>query len=340
MAGYRRLGHDGRFQARSARSEFEREKLDATTMSIPLAKHLASTDKKTRDKAVMALRAFLSDDSQEPISKADMDKLWKGIFYCFWMSDKPLVQQALASELAEVLSTISSLSLSLSFLRGFWEATVREWSGIDRLRLDKYYMLVRRFVNATFRLLGRSKWDKSACETCNDILTLSLNTLFSPADIRVPTSLAYHLADIFVEELEKALTTASEPMPPAPLSTLLSPFFTLAARTPTSATYKRIQSELFTPLFSALSLPQPEDQPPQKRIRLEAGVPQQAYPTLVSNACFDNPSDGRIAAVILRKKLLRRIFEIASEPDTRDSSRRKMYALFKESTDDDATEEG
>ena len=50
------------------------------------------------------------------------------------MSDKPLVQQALASELAEILLTIESTTSSLAFLRGFWETTVREWNGIDRLR--------------------------------------------------------------------------------------------------------------------------------------------------------------------------------------------------------------
>lgn len=50
------------------------------------------------------------------------------------MSDKPLVQQALASEIAEILLTITSNTASLGFLRGFWEAIVREWSGIDRLR--------------------------------------------------------------------------------------------------------------------------------------------------------------------------------------------------------------
>jgi ribosomal RNA-processing protein 1 len=80
-----------------------------------------------------------------------MDKLWKGIFYCastktfqslfysslapgFWMSDKPLVQQGLATELAELILTIATTSASLAFLRGFWETTVREWNGIDRLR--------------------------------------------------------------------------------------------------------------------------------------------------------------------------------------------------------------
>ncbi|KAJ7161412.1 nucleolar protein,Nop52-domain-containing protein [Mycena crocata] len=308
-------------------------------MNPPLAKYLASADKKIRDKAINSLSVFLSDDSQDPISKADMDKLWKGIFYCFWMSDKPLVQQALASDLAELLLNITNLPSSLAFLRGFWETTVREWNGIDRLRLDKYYMLVRRFVNATFRLLGRSKWDKSACDSCNDMLTREGGPL-CPTDIRVPTSLAYHLSDIFIEELDKAVAAAPEPMLPVPLSTLLTPFFTLAARTPTSITYKRIQSELFTPLLSALSPPPPENQPPAaKRICLDPAV-QQEYPALVANVCFDSPSEGKVEGTILRKKLLRRIFEIASEPDTRDSSRRKMYALFKDSTEDDAGEEG
>lgn len=51
------------------------------------------------------------------------------------MSDKPLVQQALASELAELLLAISTVEASLAFLRAFWEATVREWNGLDRLRL-------------------------------------------------------------------------------------------------------------------------------------------------------------------------------------------------------------
>jgi ribosomal RNA-processing protein 1 len=52
----------------------------------------------------------------------------------FWMSDKPLVQQALASEMAELILTINSTTSSLAFLRGFWVTMVREWGGIDRLR--------------------------------------------------------------------------------------------------------------------------------------------------------------------------------------------------------------
>ena len=107
-------------------------------------------DKKTRDKAVKSLAQFLSTPGQDVLSSLEMAKLWKGIFYCmssdlmlicasnasegYWMSDKPLVQQALSSELANILLVISSMDSALAFLAGFWGATVREWNGIDRLR--------------------------------------------------------------------------------------------------------------------------------------------------------------------------------------------------------------
>lgn len=66
------------------------------------------------------------------------------------MSDKPLIQQSLASDLAELLilinpSTPSSqdynkarFGAAIGFLRGFWEAIVREWNGVDRLRWVLY----------------------------------------------------------------------------------------------------------------------------------------------------------------------------------------------------------
>ena len=112
---------------------------------------LTIADKRTRDKAVKSLASFLSSREQDVLPSAEMAKLWKGIFYCehaltqtsvlypdsaqgFWMSDKPLVQQALSSELAELLLVIPSTKASLSFLQGFWESIVREWNGIDRLR--------------------------------------------------------------------------------------------------------------------------------------------------------------------------------------------------------------
>jgi ribosomal RNA-processing protein 1 len=61
------------------------------------------------------------------------------------MSDKPLVQQALAADLAELLLQIDPrpsgeenegerFQAAVAFLRGFWRVIVREWEGLDRLR--------------------------------------------------------------------------------------------------------------------------------------------------------------------------------------------------------------
>jgi ribosomal RNA-processing protein 1 len=67
------------------------------------------------------------------------------------MSDKPLIQQALASELAEILLKIPSAVASLDFLSGFWEVTVREWNGIDRLRYAKSFLTYLAYI---FRIPG------------------------------------------------------------------------------------------------------------------------------------------------------------------------------------------
>lgn len=181
-------------------------------LSFHLVSHKLLVDKKTRDKAVKHLALFLSNPENNALPEIEIAKLWKGLFYCrssfsfitscltylsgFWMSDKRRVQQDLAQELAEILLTITSISSSLSFLRGFWITTVREWNGIDRLRyvlhafptlfaaessprMDKYYMLVRRFLNASFRLLIRAKWDPSALQEYTSILTNTGGPLWS-----------------------------------------------------------------------------------------------------------------------------------------------------------------
>ena len=222
--------------------------------------------------------------------------------------------------------------------------------------IDKYYMLIRRFVNASFRLLMRAKWDSGACKEYNSILTdrggplwyalvvvhnaPAIHDLFcSPDDTRVPTSLAYHLSDIYLEELDKALANSPVESPlPAPLSTLLAPFFVLSSRTPTTITYQRIQTALIDPLLTALSpRVDSDDQPSRKRPRLSSPT----FDNLVSNSCASEPvSEGAQSTLSLRKIVLKQLFDVASEPDTRDANRRRLYALWKERAEDDEEASG
>lgn len=74
------------------------------------------------------------------------DKLCLGIFFCFWHSDKPLVQHECAAKIVQLLHTPPTYELRRKFLKSMFAALVREWGKIDKWRVDKYLSLVRELV--------------------------------------------------------------------------------------------------------------------------------------------------------------------------------------------------
>lgn len=155
----------------------------------------------------------------------------------------------------------------------------------------------------------------------------------------MPVGLTYHVCQIYLEELNKAIgieaEDESEHHSPAPLLTLLAPLFTLAARAPITRTYDRVQEDAFVPLLDTLKPSEEEDGPrSRKRPRLEAGVSSAPLAHLVANACANDPKDGPQKSAVLLKALLDQIMNKAGEDGTRDASRRRMYALYKKYADD------
>ncbi|WVQ78924.1 hypothetical protein IAT38_001016 [Cryptococcus sp. DSM 104549] len=318
---------------------------------MPLGKQLAHTDKKVRDRAVESLIAFLSQggdvegesSSYVRLGDAEMAKLWKGLFYCFWMSDKPLVQQRLAADLAELLLQIKPASgdtadrfeASLGFLEGFWDAIVREWAGIDRLRMDKYYLLIRRYVNATFRLLAREGWEKSAVERVNQVLVKNGGAM-TWEDRRVPTSIATHLGDIYLEELDKALGMPEvDSQPACPLTTVLLPHTLLLTRTTTPTVHTRLMDAVFTPLLTSLELASSavnEDERPSKKAK--KSEPMYAHIVMHSSAGEAGQQE-RSSPSQLRKALLKSMFVTAADGKAGESNRRKVYKVWREEGGDD-----
>jgi hypothetical protein len=66
----------------------------------------------------------------------------------------------------------------------------------------------------------------------------------SPTDVRVPASFTFHLAEIYLEELEKAVCV-SDFAHPRPHPRIIPPFIFLAAHTPTNTMYKPILKNWF-----------------------------------------------------------------------------------------------
>ncbi|CAG9572124.1 conserved hypothetical protein [Leishmania major strain Friedlin] len=75
-------------------------------------------------------------------------KLCRGIHYCLWHSDKPLVQLACAQKIADLLHAPRTTRCKVLFYGCLFRVLAREWPTIDRYRMDKYLALVRRMVFA------------------------------------------------------------------------------------------------------------------------------------------------------------------------------------------------
>ncbi|KAK6353759.1 hypothetical protein TWF730_008186 [Orbilia blumenaviensis] len=177
---------------------------DSSIQQTPFIKQLAANDRPTRDKAVESLKAYLS--SSRTFTQSDFLKLWKGLFYCMWLSDRPRTQQRLADELASLVEVLKPHNV-ITFLEAFWTTMTREWTSIDSLRMDKFMLLVRRYLAAELRRLKAAGWDEGVVRRRNEVLE---GTALHPTNSKMPDGLRYHVIDIFVDELIKATKVEKE----------------------------------------------------------------------------------------------------------------------------------
>jgi ribosomal RNA-processing protein 1 len=182
----------------------------------PFLKQLAARDRHVRDKAVQNLRTYLAH--RTTFSQLELLKLWKGLFYCMWLSDKPRTQQALARDLAGLVDVLPQETF-VPYMEAFWETMRREWMGIDVLRMDKFLYLVRQYVRAGWGYFDRRGWrDEELLEAYLEVLG---RIPLSARDAKVPDGMRYHMIDIWVDEMDKVDEKREGKMPMEKLLQLL-----------------------------------------------------------------------------------------------------------------------
>ncbi|KAM0723239.1 hypothetical protein Q7P37_001439 [Cladosporium fusiforme] len=202
--------------------------------SSPFIKQLASSNRTTRDRALSTLRTYLKRNAN--LSESECLKLWKGLYYTMWMSDKPRNQQQLARDLAALLHVLTTRQNFLTFVDGFWKTMSREWSGIDALRMDKFLYLVRCYVQEGFQYLRKARWEEELVEEYLGVLEA---TPFEARDVRIPNGLRYHVMDLYVDELDKADEDSV-----APVEKLVAPLRRMGKESPNKAARKRVAEAL------------------------------------------------------------------------------------------------
>ena len=74
-------------------------------------------------------------------TELELLKLWKGLFFCMWMSDKPLVQEQLAEDLSQLVHVFPHRQDGVTFCHTFFTTMAREWHSIDVIRREKFMMV-------------------------------------------------------------------------------------------------------------------------------------------------------------------------------------------------------
>ncbi|KAG7397265.1 ribosomal RNA-processing protein 1 [Phytophthora boehmeriae] len=265
--------------------------------------HLAHTEKKYRDRALKKLTIYLT--RKQEWTELEWDKLWKALFYCMWMSDKRPVQEELSTNLASLIHKIPTPELALKFVHSFFRTMHREWHGLDGLRLDKFYSLVRKFVRESVALLRVQDWDEALAEEFVTILSAEVVS-------QLPNGLRMHLADLYLVEIYNA---ASKDVTTEAFVTLLEPFFALLGSEYDKTVFKRVRELVFEAMVTDYKFgPQPE-----KELEENDETDEEQ----------EEEEEDKVFEKVELEQVQHRIFALASADDTAERNRSALYTLYK-----------
>ncbi|XP_062257887.1 ribosomal RNA processing protein 1 homolog isoform X6 [Platichthys flesus] len=212
---------------------------------IQFAQKLASNEKPVRTKAIKKLRKYINVRSQKEtdgFTDDELLKLWKGLFYCLWMQDKPLLQEDLSNQISNLIHSFNHIDGQFSYLESFLLTFKREWTGIDRLRMDKFFQLVRLMFKQSFEMLKRKNWESSVVARFLELLTAQLLRGGSAA----PSGLQFHILDLYMTEL--AAVGSSELTANQNLM-FIEPFCKTAAKTKDRTLFRAICNSIFSSII-------------------------------------------------------------------------------------------
>uniref|UniRef100_H2N2X1 Ribosomal RNA processing 1 n=1 Tax=Oryzias latipes TaxID=8090 RepID=H2N2X1_ORYLA len=210
---------------------------------VQLAQRLASNEKPVRTRALRKLKKYISarEGAAGGFSAEELLKLWKGLFYCLWMQDKPLLQEELSSQISNLVHSFPHTDKQLLFFQSFLQTMKREWTGIDRLRMDKFFQLIRFMFRQTFEVLKRNSWDSRAVTGFLELLGSQL----LQSDSETPAGLQLHILELYLTELAavgSAELTAEQNL------TFIDPFF-LTAEPPEPMLFSAICRSIFSTII-------------------------------------------------------------------------------------------
>ncbi|XP_063558763.1 ribosomal RNA processing protein 1 homolog A isoform X2 [Gorilla gorilla gorilla] len=306
---------------------------------IQLAQRLAGNEQVTRDRAVRKLRKYIVARTQRAaggFTHGELLKVWKGLFYCMWMQDKPLLQEELGRTISQLVHAFQTTEAQHLFLQAFWQTMNREWTGIDRLRLDKFYMLMRMVLNESLKVLKMRGWEERQIE---ELLELLMTEILHPSS-QAPNGVKSHFIEIFLEELTKV---GAEELTADQNLKFIDPFCRIAARTKDSLVLNNITRGIFETIVEQAPLAiedllneldaQDEEVASDSDESSEGGSICRAEPEAGEEQAGDDRDSGGPVLQFDYEAVANRLFEMASRQSTPSQNRKRLYKVIRKLQD-------
>ena len=209
---------------------------------ISFAKRLAHNNKDTRKAALKKVKRWLVTKSKQgALDHDEIIKIWKGLHYSMWYSDKPLTQESLALDISQIVSLLPDMGDAINFFGGFCETIAREWAGIDRQRLDKFYMFIKTALKCVLEFCAANDWKEEIVK--NVVETLDIRIINSQCPDSISVFISEHLYTLYTE-------VCTDSTSPFFITELLSCYVTVLSKTPKKDLSQVLMSNLFTPIIS------------------------------------------------------------------------------------------
>lgn len=177
-------------------------------------------------------------------------RIWKGLFYSMWMSDKPLPQEQLAEGIAQLLHAFDAPQVAVEFFGAFLQTMCAEWFGIDQWRIDKFMMLVRRVARQMLVRLHATGWSVELLQQLNAQLTTTVLRNSSVGSCIGGSGSAVgffmHFTELWLEEVAKV---SDGEVAAEAVTELLRPFGAYLARSRDGKLCKHVCKHVFNYLL-------------------------------------------------------------------------------------------
>jgi len=198
--------------------------------------------------------------------------------------------------------------LSALYVRTFFRTLTREWSNMDKYRIDKFYTLSRLIVREIYRYMASRHWNLGIIRLFNDAIfeeVLRAN--------KYGNGVRFHMLDICLEELAKVNKeeVAGLPLTEATFLDALEPYFALAQRVDDKMVQKKVMDKVLLRFLDDFSVASDNygdiEEDDEEAVRKK-------------NLVMDEVHVGTVGQFI---------FELASDTETADRYRTGLYDMHK-----------